>query len=67
MSSPDYLIIRLPEVGTLVLDTATGRTGEYRGLSEGELTDVSAWLRPPGGGKEWEAKPEQIIPVGGEA
>ncbi|WP_327724753.1 hypothetical protein [Streptomyces europaeiscabiei] len=62
MSSPDYLIIRLPDEGALVLDTATSKVGVYVGLS-----GPYALLRPEGGGREWEADPEKIIPVKGEA
>ena len=45
-------------VGTLVLDTATGRRGvfmeEFAGL---------AMLRPENGGVEWGARPEHVEPV----
>ncbi|WP_338145928.1 hypothetical protein [Streptomyces scabichelini] len=56
-----FLVVRLPAVGTLVLDTATGRTGKFMGLPHGGSTRVM--LRPEHGGKEWEADPEKIVPV----
>jgi hypothetical protein len=55
----EFLVIKLPDVGALVLDTATGKTGRFMGEWCGQ-----AMLRPDGGGQEWSALPEQIIPVG---
>ncbi|MFH9421233.1 hypothetical protein [Streptomyces sp. NPDC017529] len=49
---------RTPVVGVLVKDTATSRTGEYRDVAGGR------WLlRPVGGGREWEAAPENVRPA----
>ncbi|WP_367123809.1 hypothetical protein [Streptomyces phytohabitans] len=46
----------LPNVGTLVVDTThQDRIGEFRG------TIGPFWaLRPVGGGREWEARPEGV-------
>ncbi|WP_329116487.1 hypothetical protein [Streptomyces sp. NBC_01465] len=44
-----------PEPGTLVLDTATDRVGIVMG-SEGPYLQ----LRPPGGGREWDAAPASV-------
>ncbi|OLE23184.1 MAG: hypothetical protein AUG49_16835 [Catenulispora sp. 13_1_20CM_3_70_7] len=49
----------LPEVGTLVRD-ATGRIGRLMAY-----TRTRAWLRPPGGGLEWDVDPKTITPVPG--
>lgn len=49
----------LPEVGTLVRD-ATGRIGRLMAY-----TRARAWLRPPGGGREWDVDPKSITPVPG--
>lgn len=48
-----------PEVGTLVRD-ADGRIGRLMAY-----TRARAWLRPPGGGREWDVDPESIRPVPG--
>lgn len=53
-----------PRERLLVRDRAKGRIGEvmdYRSTSEGERVD----LRPPGGGTEWIADPEDLeeVPV----
>lgn len=48
-----------PTVGTPVFDTRRGMVGEYRGEVGGR------WLlRPPQGGKEWEAMPDQVSASG---
>ncbi|AXI81483.1 hypothetical protein C7M71_017775 [Peterkaempfera bronchialis] len=44
-----------PEVGTVMVDTRTGRVGEYRGSVGGRWM-----LRPQGGGCEWPVKPELV-------
>ena len=49
----------LPEVGALVRD-ATGRIGRLMAY-----TRARAWLRPPGGGREWDVEPETITEVPG--
>ena len=41
--------------GTVVMDAATGRVGQVMGR-EG----LYVLLRPVGGGKEWEARPENV-------
>nr|WP_250306275.1 hypothetical protein [Streptomyces sp. A 4/2] len=46
-------------VGEVVRDGATGRVGEVRGHGGPYVQ-----LRPVNGGKEWDAKPEQVEPVG---
>ncbi|MFD0276553.1 hypothetical protein ACFVHB_21975 [Kitasatospora sp. NPDC127111] len=53
-SAPAYR----PRVGELVLDTRTGRTGIYMDTLGGEH-----YLRPPAGGREWTARPEQVGPA----
>ncbi|MER6301585.1 hypothetical protein ABT247_18750 [Kitasatospora sp. NPDC001539] len=47
-----------PQVGELVLDRRTGRTGVYMGTIGGEH-----YLRPEGGGREWTAEPSHVSPV----
>ncbi|MFJ3497234.1 hypothetical protein ACIPPJ_27085 [Streptomyces sp. NPDC086091] len=42
---------RLPDVGTLVIDTVRDRIGTFQTVIDGE-----AWLRPVGGGYEWSVK-----------
>jgi hypothetical protein len=49
----------LPEVGTLVRD-ANGRIGRLMAY-----TRARAWLRPPGGGREWDVDPKTISQVPG--
>ncbi|MEU8924455.1 hypothetical protein AB0D10_26520 [Kitasatospora sp. NPDC048545] len=49
-----------PQVGELVLDRRTGRTGIYMGTTGGEH-----YLRPEGGGREWTAEPNHVSPVPG--
>ncbi|MDT0307920.1 hypothetical protein RM780_13235 [Streptomyces sp. DSM 44917] len=43
------------DVGALVRDEATGRRGLYMGTS-----GPYAMLRPLGGGREWEVRPEDV-------
>jgi hypothetical protein len=43
----------LPAVGTVMVDTARSRVGEFRGKAGGRLC-----LRPVGGGVEWEVSPD---------
>ncbi len=49
----------LPKVGTLLHDTKLDVVGEFRGAVGGRWM-----LRPPGGGREWEASPETVQPAG---
>ncbi|MGW6023941.1 hypothetical protein [Streptomyces sp. NPDC055099] len=41
----------VPDVGAVAVDTATGRVGVVM-----ERGSLFVYLRPPGGGTEWEAK-----------
>ncbi|MFD7918270.1 hypothetical protein ACFV3R_03450 [Streptomyces sp. NPDC059740] len=56
-------------VGTLVEDTASGRTGELRGVIEerlaqsGRVVRRTAYLRPRGGGVEWEVPASEVRPA----
>lgn len=47
-----------PNVGTLVRDTATDRLGSYMGRGGPYFM-----LRPQHGGKEWQARPEDLRPA----
>lgn len=57
MKSPETA--GLPEVGALVRD-ATGRIGRLMAY-----TRARAWLRPPGGGREWDVEPATITEIPG--
>ncbi|MGW2915150.1 hypothetical protein ACWC9X_32520 [Streptomyces asoensis] len=46
------------ETGTVLYDPASDRVGEYRGKA-----GPYALLRPLGGGREWEARPESLRPA----
>ncbi len=48
---------RAPKVGTLVVDVRRERIGEVMALTDGRLA-----LRPPAGGREWEAFPCDVRP-----
>jgi hypothetical protein len=48
----------VPERGELVYDPATRKVGEYQ-----DKAGPYVMLRPVGGGREWEADPEQIRPA----
>jgi hypothetical protein len=49
----------VPEIGTLMVDTRIGgRVGEFRGVA-----GLYWWLRPLGGGIEWEARPGDVRPA----
>lgn len=52
----------LPDVGTLVLDKLSGKTGVFMGEWAGQ-----ACLRPEGGGTEWVTFPEKVTPVESES
>lgn len=43
------------EIGALAVDTSTGRLGRVMGF-EGPYVQ----LRPPGGGREWDADPARV-------
>ncbi|MDT0445861.1 hypothetical protein [Streptomyces johnsoniae] len=47
-----------PEVGTMARDVSRGRVGRVMAHLYGTV-----WLRPPGGGQEWTARPEDLAPV----
>ncbi|MGW2396416.1 hypothetical protein ACWCYY_07660 [Kitasatospora sp. NPDC001664] len=47
-----------PQVGELVTDTRSGRVGEYR-----DTLGKAAYLRPVGGGCEWETDPDCLVAV----
>jgi hypothetical protein len=49
----------LPQVGALVRD-ASGRIGRLMAY-----TRARAWLRPPGGGREWDVEPDTITEIPG--
>jgi hypothetical protein len=51
--------VGLPQVGALVRD-AGGRIGRLMAY-----TRARAWLRPPGGGREWDVEPSTITEVPG--
>jgi hypothetical protein len=51
--------VGLPEVGVLVRD-ASGRIGRLMAY-----TRARAWLRPPGGGREWDVEPDTISEIPG--
>jgi len=46
------------ETGAVVYDSASGNVGEYRGTA-----GPYALLRPVGGGREWETRPESLRPA----
>ncbi|MFF5371314.1 hypothetical protein [Streptomyces sp. NPDC013187] len=45
----------VPSFEEIVKDTGSGKVGVYRGTWAG-----SAWLRPVGGGREWEVEATNI-------
>ncbi|MGW8377554.1 hypothetical protein [Streptomyces sp. ODS28] len=47
-----------PDIGTLAVDTKTGRMGEVMDHAGGCVQ-----LRPPGGGREWDADPGCLRPA----
>ncbi|MER8185722.1 hypothetical protein [Kitasatospora sp. NPDC094015] len=49
----------LPGVGERVVDLGTGAAGEFRGAADGRW-----WLRPRGGGREWDADPRLVRSAG---
>lgn len=58
--------------GTLVMDTISERTGHLVGVIEertkegNRLVSRQAFMRPEGGGVEWDVPLERIEPVGGQ-
>ncbi|WP_371576813.1 hypothetical protein [Streptomyces sp. NBC_01314] len=57
-------------VGTLVKDTLSKRTGELHGVIEertkegNKVISRTAFLRPEGGGTEWDVPLKHVRPVG---
>ncbi|MEV0185966.1 hypothetical protein AB0I54_42920 [Streptomyces sp. NPDC050625] len=55
--------------GTIVEDTVSGRTGELQGVIEervkktGQIINEIAYIRPQGGGIEWDAPLRHVRPV----
>ncbi|GAA0362921.1 hypothetical protein [Streptomyces blastmyceticus] len=49
---------RVPDVGALVVDVRRDRIGEVMAFADGRLA-----LRPPVGGREWEAFPCDVRPA----
>lgn len=70
MSDLDRHPAEWPTVGALAVDTQRDRIGVVMGQVGNKLQ-----LRPPGGGREWDADPQQVRPpepseepsAGGEA
>jgi len=52
-----------PGVRKLALDTLTNREGVV--MADPGVYSGNYWLRPAGGGVEWEAKPEDVQLIGG--
>ncbi|MCL7494853.1 hypothetical protein OG530_25610 [Streptomyces decoyicus] len=50
---------KAPAVGTLTLDTRSGRVGRVM-----DFEGPHVQLRPPQGGIEWDARPEDLRPLG---
>ncbi|MFD5317921.1 hypothetical protein [Streptomyces sp. NPDC127098] len=55
---PSPLPSSVPEIGTMARDTARDRVGRVMAHLYGTI-----WLRPPGGGQEWTARPEDVRPI----
>jgi hypothetical protein len=53
-----------PNVGQLARDTLTNREGIV--MASPGVYSKNYWLRPPGGGVEWEAKPANVQLLGAE-
>lgn len=49
---------KVPEVGALARDTYRNRLGEVM-----ETSPTRVFLRPLGGGREWEARPSEVQPA----
>ncbi|WP_255308083.1 hypothetical protein [Streptomyces marincola] len=47
-----------PDVGTMAHDAVRDRIGRVVAHFHGAV-----WLRPPGGGTEWAARPEDLTPL----
>ncbi|WP_206305947.1 hypothetical protein [Streptomyces sp. RFCAC02] len=47
-----------PEIGTMVYDASHDRIGRVMSYLSGHI-----WLRPPGGGREWTALPDEVRPI----
>lgn len=50
-----------PGVGALAHDTSRDRVGVVMAREPGRV-----YLRPRGGGKEWDAKPGEVVPINAE-
>ncbi|WP_243745314.1 hypothetical protein [Streptomyces hainanensis] len=48
----------VPEIGTMARDTSRDKVGRVMAHLYGTV-----WLRPPGGGQEWTARPEDVHPI----
>lgn len=46
------------EVGSMARDVRDGRVGDVMDVHPGRV-----WLRPLGGGREWDARPEEVQPL----
>ncbi|WP_031508080.1 hypothetical protein [Streptomyces megasporus] len=46
------------EVGSMARDVRDGRVGDVMDVHPGRV-----WLRPLGGGREWDARPEEVRPL----
>lgn len=46
-----------PGIGDLAKDTASGKVGIIMGEEAGRVQ-----IRPPSGGREWDALPENVVP-----
>ena len=49
---------QLPEIGTMARDLRSDKIGRVMAHLSGHV-----WLRPPGGGREWTARPEDVVPI----
>ncbi|MFG2376428.1 hypothetical protein ACGFY9_33765 [Streptomyces sp. NPDC048504] len=60
-TTPNAAVGGAPERGALMYDPVLPKVGEYQ-----DKAGPYAMLRPVGGGREWEADPEQIRPATAE-
>ncbi|MCT9083127.1 hypothetical protein [Streptomyces fulvoviolaceus] len=58
MRDPDCHSAKPPTVGALAVDTQRDRIGVVMGHVGARLQ-----LRPPGGGREWDADPQHVRPA----
>ncbi len=52
-------VVGVPAVGELGYDSGSGRVGRVM-----EVRRTVAWLRPAGGGREWEVPRDRLHPAG---